>query len=67
MTSDLRAEKIGKKIRDCQLKKIPYALVTGDNEADGNFVSVRRRGGVRERMATEEFLQLVLRENAMKL
>ena len=67
VTSDLRAEKIGKKIRDCQLKKIPYALVTGDNEADGNFVSVRRRGGVRERMATEEFLQLVLRENAMKL
>lgn len=67
VTADLRAEKIGKKIRDCQLKKIPYALVAGDNEADGNFVSVRRLGGARQRMATEEFLQLVLRENAMKM
>ena len=40
---DDRNEKIGKKIRDAQLEKIPYSLIIGDNEASSNSVSVRKR------------------------
>lgn len=41
---DLRNEKLGYKIREAQLEKIPYMLVIGDNEAANGTVSVRRRG-----------------------
>lgn len=41
---DERNEKTGKKIRDAELKKIPYMLVVGENEAQNGSVSVRRRG-----------------------
>ena len=44
--TDLRNEKIGYKIREAQLKKIPYMLVIGDKEAENGTVSVRTRGGV---------------------
>ena len=41
---DIRAEKIGRKIRDAQLEKIPYMLIIGDNEVNsGNLVGVRHR------------------------
>jgi len=40
---DDRNEKIGKKIRDAQLEKIPYSLIIGDNEVSSNSVSVRKR------------------------
>jgi len=43
--SDLRNEKIGYKIREAQMKKIPYMLVVGDKEAEAGTVSVRTRGG----------------------
>lgn len=39
---DLRAEKIGKKIRDAEVKKIPYMFVIGEKEKSSNTVSVRR-------------------------
>ncbi|MUT64357.1 threonine--tRNA ligase [Paenibacillus sp. NEAU-GSW1] len=42
--SDLRNEKLGYKIREAQLEKMPYMLVVGDNEAQTNSVSVRKRG-----------------------
>ncbi len=42
--SDYRAEKIGYKIREAQLQKIPYMLVVGEKEETGNTVSVRERG-----------------------
>ena len=44
--TDLRNEKIGYKIREAQLKKMPYMLVVGDKEAESGSVSVRTRGGV---------------------
>ncbi|MFC5468699.1 threonine--tRNA ligase [Cohnella suwonensis] len=42
--SDLRNEKLGYKIREAQLEKIPYMLVIGENESANGTVSVRRRG-----------------------
>ena len=44
--TDLRNEKIGYKIREAQLQKIPYMLVVGDKEAENGTVSVRTRAGV---------------------
>jgi len=41
--ADLRSEKIGHKIRDAQLEKVPYMLVLGDREAESGQVSVRSR------------------------
>ncbi|MBU5671679.1 threonine--tRNA ligase [Paenibacillus brevis] len=41
---DSRQEKLGYKIREAQLEKVPYMLVMGDKEADAGTVSVRRRG-----------------------
>ena len=43
VTTDLRNEKIGYKIREAQLEKIPYMLVVGDKEAESGTVSVRSR------------------------
>lgn len=42
--ADLRNEKLGYKIREAQLEKIPYMLVVGENEISSGGVSVRRRG-----------------------
>ena len=41
---DERNEKIGRKIRDNELKKIPYLLVVGEKEAENNEISVRKQG-----------------------
>jgi threonyl-tRNA synthetase len=43
--SDLRNEKIGFKIRERTLERIPYLLVVGDREVEQNTVSVRTRDG----------------------
>ena len=43
--SDLRNEKIGFKIREHTLQKVPYLLVVGDKEVEAGTVSVRKRGG----------------------
>ncbi len=45
-TSDLRTEKLGYKIREAQLEKIPYMLVIGNKEAEEGTVSVRNRKNV---------------------
>ncbi len=42
---DFRNEKLGYKIRQSQLQKVPYALIVGDREVAGRLVSPRRRGG----------------------
>ena len=44
--TDLRNEKIGYKIREAQMQKIPYMLVIGDKEKEAGTVSVRTRAGV---------------------
>ena len=41
---DLRDEKIGRKIRDAEVNKIPYMLIVGEKEQDESMVSVRRKG-----------------------
>jgi len=43
--SDLRNEKIGFKIREAQMEKIPHMIIIGQNEVDNNLVSVRLRSG----------------------
>ncbi len=42
---DTRSEKIGFKIREAALEKVPYVLVAGDKEVEQNGVAVRERGG----------------------
>ena len=42
---DDRTESVGRKIRDAELRKIPYMLVVGDREAEDGTVAVRRHGG----------------------
>jgi threonyl-tRNA synthetase len=57
---DDRNEKIGKKIREAELKKIPFMLVVGEKEAEEKQVSVRQRGeGDKGSMAVEAFATLV--------
>ena len=54
---DLRSEKLGYKIREAQLQKIPYMLVVGDRDMENGTVSVRTRGGVDlGAMSLEDFL-----------
>lgn len=58
---DSRSEKIGYKIREAQLQKIPYMLVVGAKEASSQTVSVRKRGeGEKGTLPLEEFLQSIL-------
>ncbi len=53
---DYRNEKIGKKIRDNEVKKIPYLLIVGEKEATNNTVSVRKQGeGDKGAMKLEDF------------
>jgi threonyl-tRNA synthetase len=60
---DERQEKIGYKIREAQLQKIPYMLVTGDREAADGSVSVRSRsGGDQGSQAVDAFVQAALDE-----
>ncbi|HOP05235.1 MAG TPA: threonine--tRNA ligase [Tenuifilaceae bacterium] len=57
---DDRNEKVGKKIRDNELKRIPYLLVVGEKEAEANLVSVRVQGeGDKGQMTIEEFANLL--------
>ncbi|MBQ7895927.1 MAG: threonine--tRNA ligase, partial [Oscillospiraceae bacterium] len=44
--TDLRNEKIGYKIREAQLKKVPYMIVLGDKEKEAGTIAVRTRNGV---------------------
>ncbi len=61
--SDLRNEKIGFKIREHTLQKIPYLLVVGDKEVESEAVSVRKRGGEDiGAMPMVEFLDLLGRD-----
>lgn len=62
---DLRNEKLGYKIREAQLQKIPYMLVVGDREVEMGGVSPRRRDGKDLKfMEVEQFIHLVQEENA---
>ena len=67
VTTDLRNEKIGYKIREAQLKKIPYMLVVGDKELQTNTVSVRSRSkGDLDTMDLGAFVKKTQKEIAEK-
>ncbi len=60
---DTRNEKLGRKIRDAQMQKVPYMLVIGDNEKDNNLVAVRERSkGDLGSMSYDDFLKLLGQE-----
>ncbi len=66
-TADTRSEKLGKKIREAQLDKIPYILVVGDKEAEEGVVAVRHRvEGDLGKMTLAEFESRLLLENATR-
>jgi threonyl-tRNA synthetase len=55
---DDRSESVGRKIRDAEMKKIPYMLVVGDREAESGSVAVRRHGeGDQGTVTVDEFAQ----------
>ena len=61
--SDLRSEKLGYKIREAQMQKIPYMLVVGDRDIENGTVSVRTRGGEDlGAMKPEDFMARCLHE-----
>lgn len=65
---DDRNEKIGRKIRDNELKRVPYMLVVGEKEAEDGLVSMRKQGGGEQAtMTMEEFAQRVNAEVAEQL
>ncbi len=66
-TMDTKSEKIGYKIREAQLKKVPYMLVVGDKEVETNTVSVRSRSeGDLGAMQLAEFIKMIEKEIAEK-
>jgi threonyl-tRNA synthetase len=65
--ADLREEKMGAKIRDAELHKIPYMLVLGKREVEERTVSVRsRHKGSQETLKLEEFVEKVVAESAAR-
>ncbi|MCH5278314.1 MAG: threonine--tRNA ligase [Christensenellaceae bacterium] len=65
--TDLRNEKIGFKIREAQMQKIPYMLIVGDKEVENDVVAVRsRKDGDLGAMTLDDFASKVLEEIATK-
>jgi threonyl-tRNA synthetase len=65
---DDRNEKVGKKIRDAELAKVPFMLIVGEEEVEANTISVRQRGkGDLGKMPYEDFVTLVQNEIEMQL
>ena len=60
---DDRSEKLGYKLREAQLEKVPYMLVVGHKDIENNTVSVRsRKEGDKGAMAIDEFIKAVKEE-----
>ncbi len=65
---DDRNEKIGRKIRDNEMKHIPYLLIVGEKECEGNTVSVRRQGeGDKGSMSVDSFAEFIGKEVSEQL
>lgn len=59
-TFDTRSEKIGRKIRDAEMKKIPCMLIVGENEMNNKTVSLRKHGeGDKGSMTIEDFAKMI--------
>ena len=57
---DMRSEKIGRKIRDAEMKKVPYMLIVGEKEMNETAVSVRKHGqGDLGSMSVDEFIAMI--------
>jgi threonyl-tRNA synthetase len=60
---DERAEKIGKKIRDTEVKRTPYMLIVGEKEVETSTISVRKQGeGDKGSLSIDEFISQVEKE-----
>ncbi len=60
---DERAEKIGKKIRDTELNKVPFMIIVGEKEVEDNTLSVRRQGqGDLGTVSLQDFVQIIQKE-----
>ena len=65
--SDFRNEKLGLKVREAQLKKIPYMLIIGDKECDNDGVTPRKRNGRNlSLMGANEFIDLITKESRQR-
>jgi threonyl-tRNA synthetase len=65
--TDLRSEKIGYKIREAQMQKIPYMLVLGDKETENGTITVRKRsGGDQGAMNIDDFIAAVKEEQVSR-
>ncbi len=66
---DDRSEKLGYKLREAQLEKVPYMLVAGDKDIENNVIAVRsRKEGDKGAMTIEEFIAMATEEiNTKKL
>lgn len=65
---DKRNEKIGYKIREAKMEKVPYVLVVGDKEAEEGTVNVNKRGvEEKETVALDAFLEKVVKEDKEKV
>ncbi|MBR0070628.1 MAG: threonine--tRNA ligase, partial [Synergistaceae bacterium] len=60
---DTRSEKLGRKIRDAQMQKVPYMLVVGDKEKENHTVGVRERSkGDLGSMSFDDFMNVLSQE-----
>ncbi|MCS4163356.1 threonine--tRNA ligase [Sphingobacterium paramultivorum] len=60
---DLRDEKVGRKIRDAEVKKLPYMLIVGEKEVENGTVSVRKHGSVElGTMTADAFRDILIKE-----
>ena len=58
---DYRNEKISRKVRDAELKKVPYMMIIGDNEMSSNTISVRKKSkGDIGKMSLNDFLSNIM-------
>lgn len=58
--NDYREEKLGYKIREAQTQKIPYTLVIGDKEVEGNLVTYRKHGSLEQvTVGIDEFVEII--------
>ncbi len=65
---DSRNEKIGYKIREAKLDKVPYVLVVGDKEAEEGTVNVNKRGvEEKQTLSVDDFIAKVVEEDAKKI
>lgn len=63
---DIRSEKLGYKIREARMDKVPYMIIVGENEQNNKSVSVRQRDAEIDKqelgeMKIEHFIELVKR------